>query len=105
MKYYEIYDTEIMSDEEIDELYRPKKSNSRKSLAPLFIYEILTKNSDSNTHLRQKDILDILSQYPYEITLERKALSRIVHILTDSWNHAVYQDNTGVWVEHDKVRI
>lgn len=104
MKYYDV-DIEDMTDEELDEYYRPKKSNSRKSLAPLFVYEILTKYSDSDRHLRQKDILDILSKYPYEVTLERKALGRIIHNLTDSWNHAVYQDCTGSWVEHSRVRI
>ena len=107
MKDYEFYEDEDkdLTDEEFDELYRPKKSNSRKSLAPLFIYEILTKNSNTEKHLRHKDILDILSRYPYEVTLERKALGRIIHILTDSWNHAVCQDSTGVWVEHARVRL
>ena len=92
---------ELMSDEELDELYRPQKVNTRKSLAPLFVFEILSKYSDSKTHLRQNDILKKLSEYPYEISLERKALSRIVHNLTDSPQYAVFQDKSGVWVDQE----
>jgi hypothetical protein len=92
---------ELMSDEELDELCRPQKSNTRKSLAPLFVYEILSKYSDSKTHLRQNDILKKLSEYPYEISLERKALSRIIHNLTDSPQYAVFQDKSGVWVDKE----
>ncbi len=91
---------ETMSEEELDELYRPKKVNSRKSLAPLFVYEILHKKSNSKTHLRQQDILNELEKYPYEITLERKALSRIIHNLIDS-QYGVYSDKTGVWMDNE----
>lgn len=90
---------ELMDDEELDELYRPQKTNSRKSLAPLFVFEIINKNSNSKNHLRQKDILKKLNEYPYEILLERKALSRIIHNLSDSAHYHIFQDKTGVWVE------
>lgn len=93
---------ELMSEEELDELYRPQKTNTRKSLAPLFVYEIILKNSDSKNHLRQNDILSKLCEYPYEISLERKALSRIIHNLSDSPQYAVFQDKTGVWIEQEK---
>ena len=93
---------ELMTDEELDELCRPQKANTRKSLAPLFVFEVLSKYSDSKTHLRQNDILKKLSEYPYEISLERKALSRIIHNLTDSPQYAVFQDKSGVWVEQEK---
>lgn len=89
---------ELMSEDELDELYRPKKSNTRKSLAPLFVYEILCKKSNSKTHLRQQEILKELEKYPYEISLERKALSRIIHNLMDS-QYGIYSDKTGVWIE------
>ena len=93
---------ELMSDEELDDYYRPQKTNTRKSLAPLFIYEILKKHSDTNKHLRQNEIIKKLAEYPYEISLERKALSRIIHNLTDSPNYAVFQDKTGVWIEQEE---
>lgn len=92
---------ELMTEEELDELYRPQKANTRKSLAPLFVYEILSKHSNSKTHLRQNDILKKLSEYPYEISLERKALSRIIHNLTDSPRYAIFQDKSGVWVDKE----
>lgn len=95
---------EQMSEEELDALYCPQRANSRKSLAPLFVYEILCKRSDSKHHLRQQDILRELAGYPYEITLERKALGRILHNLIDSPQYAVFSDKTGVWVDQEHVR-
>lgn len=92
---------ETMSEEELDELYRPKKVNTRKSMAPLFVFEILTKKSNSKKHLRHKEILEELERYPYEVTLERKALSRIIHNLIDTPQYAVFSDRTGVWIDKE----
>ena len=91
---------EIMDDEELDELYRPRKMNGRKSLAPLFVYEILSKQSNSKKHLRQQDILKELAKYPYEISLERKAVGRIIQNLVDS-QYGIYSDKTGVWMDKE----
>ncbi len=90
---------ERMSDEELDKLYRPKKTNTRKSMAPLYVYQIIKEYSSPTRHLRQKDILEHLSKYPYEISLERKALSRILHNLMDDSNLFVHSDADGVWIE------
>ena len=92
---------ECMSDEELDDLFRPKKTNSRKSMAPLFVYLILKEHSDKNIHLRQQEILAMLENYPYEVTLERKALSRIIHNLTDS-QLSVFSDKSGTWQDDDE---
>ncbi len=92
---------EMMDDEELDELYRPRKMNGRKSLAPLFVYEIISKKSNSKKHLRQQDILKELGKYPYEISLERKALGRMIQNLVDS-QYGIYADKTGVWMEQEK---
>lgn len=91
---------EMMGDEELDELYRPRKMNGRKSLAPLFIYEILSKKSNSKKHLRQQDILKELEKYPYEISLERKAVGRMIQNLVDS-QYGIYSDKTGVWMDKE----
>jgi hypothetical protein len=91
-----------MSDEELDELCRPQKANTRKSLAPLFVYEIISKNSSSKKHLRQQEILQELEKYPYEITLERKAVGRMIQNLVDS-QYGIYSDKTGVWMEREEV--
>ncbi|MBR2406376.1 MAG: hypothetical protein IKB04_04980 [Clostridia bacterium] len=92
---------ELMSEDELDELYRPQRSNRRKSLAPLFVFEILSRHSNSKTHLRQRDILKELEKYPYEISLERKALGRIIHNLVDTPQYAVFSDKSGVWIEQE----
>ncbi|MDO4961350.1 MAG: hypothetical protein Q4E57_05800 [Eubacteriales bacterium] len=88
---------EGMTDEEIDELYRPKKSNSRKSLAPLFVYLILKDHSDDGRHMSHKDILKELEEYPYEVHIERKALGRIIHNLTDSQLNIYSGKRSGTW--------
>ncbi len=79
-KNYKEINYDNMSDEEIDELYRPQKSNSRRSLAPLFIYAIIVGNSSEEKHLSQQDIIDLLAT-DYEIYMERKAVGRILHTL------------------------
>lgn len=92
---------EDMDEEELDEIYRSKKSNSVKSLAPLFIYTILKEKTNSKKHIRLNEIESELKKYPYELTLERKAVSRTVHNLVDSPQFAVFQDKTGVWIEQE----
>ena len=91
---------EMMDEEQLDEMYRPRKMNGRKSLAPLFVYEILSKKSNSKKHLRQQDILKELEKYPYEISLERKAVGRIIQNLVDS-QYGIYSDKTGIWKEKE----
>ena len=90
---------EAMTEDELDEYYRPKKSNSRKSMAPLYIYHILKEHSSADCHLRQQDILNLLREPPYELCLERKALSRILHNLLDDGQWFLYKDKSGVWIE------
>lgn len=92
---------EDMIEEELDEIYRSKKSNSVKSLAPLFIYSILKEKTNSKKHIRLNEIETELKKYPYELVLERKAVSRTVHNLVNSPHFYVYQDKTGVWVEQE----
>lgn len=88
---------ELMSEEELDALSRPKKANTRKSMAPLFVYLILAEHSDSEHPLTQQQILSYLADDPYEVVLERKALSRIIHNLKDS-QVGVYTDkHRGTW--------
>ena len=95
----EFYPEEFMTDEEIDEMYRPKKCNTRKSMAPLFVYFILKQRSSEERPLRQREILDMLEKRPYEIHLERKALSRILHNLSDMGDiFCLQQDAGGVWM-------
>ncbi len=98
-------DYETMSEEEIeriyDELYSYKKVNNRKSLAPLFIYLILKEESSSEKHLSQNDIAERLRKIPYEITLERKAIGRIIHNLADSQLGIYSLKGYGTWYDSD----
>ena len=92
---------EGMSEEEIDELFRPKKTNSRKSLAPLFVYLILKTCSSEAKPLSQNDIIRRLGDDPYEISIERKAVSRIIHLLADAGLNIV-SSRRGAWYDGKK---
>lgn len=75
---------ETMSEEELDKLYKRHRMNSRKSLAPVFILEILRMHADHGcTKFTQEQIRREL-EGRYEITLEHKAMSRIMGQLVDS---------------------
>ena len=89
---------EQMSDEELDALHRPQKNaNSRKSMLPLFVYLILKQHSDSEHPLKQQEIIAYLADEPYEILVERKALSRVIHNLKSS-QLGIYTDkHRGTW--------
>ena len=88
---------ELMSDEEMDALSRPQNANSRKSMVPLFVYLILKQHSDSEHPLKQQEIISYLADDPYEVVIERKALSRVIHNLKDS-QLGIYTDkHRGTW--------
>ena len=94
-------DTSNMTDEEIDEYYRPQKSNNRKSLGPLYIYIILTGRSSPEKHLTQQQIMEYLEEL-YEITLERKAVSRIIHTLAGEGLGIINTTKDGVWFDPER---
>lgn len=100
---YEDDELEELSDEELDELYRPKKSNSRKSLAPLFVYKILKEETNRDRHVTQKEIAARLAEYPYEITIERKALARVIHNLEDTGFGITSKPKAGYWYDESKI--
>lgn len=75
-------DLDELTDEELDELYRPKKQNNRKHSLPLFVYLILKEYTSNENRLSQQQIIKILSD-KYELEIERKSLSRTIHDLED----------------------
>lgn len=83
-------------EEEDEEFYRPQKSNSRKSLLPLFVYLIITQYSSPKKPMQQQQILDLL-QSKYELIVERKAVSRTIHSLVDEYLQIKYDKRLGVW--------
>ena len=74
--------------------------NRRKRLAPIFICQILRENTNSRKHLKQQEIIDRLEEYPYELSLERKAVGRILHLLEEEDFLDICLDRaTGAWYE------
>ncbi len=80
-----------------DEYYKQKTCNKNKSLAPLYIYLILKQHSSSDRPLKQKDIQKMLAGNPYEVTLERKAVARIINSLCDA-GLGIQKTDDGVWM-------
>ena len=102
MKYFEEIDFDNLTDEEIDEFYRPRKQNNRRTLAPLFVYFILKEHSAHDRRLSQVEIIDLLAEYPYEIKIERKALGRVLHLLADSGLGVVSTVRYGAWYDPEE---
>lgn len=90
-----------LSDEELDELYRPKKQNNRKHSLPLFIYLILKEYSSSDSPLSQQQIIDILNS-KYELDIERKSLSRTIHDIEDEHVGIHSLNSGGTWYEKNE---
>ncbi len=65
-------------------LYDEPRQNNRKSNAPLYIFVILRDSSSKDRPLTQKQIIEKLDAWPYGVSLERKACSRILACLADS---------------------
>lgn len=82
-----------LTEEEMDELYRPKKQNNRKHTLPLFVYLILKSKSSSDNKLSQSQIIGILRD-EYELEIERKSLSRTIHDLEDE-HLGIFSNKTG----------
>lgn len=91
--------SELEDEDSLDEYFKLKKTNSSKSLAPLLVYFIIRDFTDSVFHLRQQDILDLL-ELRYGLTLERKALGRIVHALEDMRLNIYTDRANGIWMEY-----
>lgn len=74
------------------------KRNSRRQLAPLFVYEILKNCSNPRRRLTQSEIIRRLDAYPYALSIERKALSRTLHLLEDA-DLGIHNSRSGAWYE------
>ena len=91
---------EQISEDELDEMYQNRpQANSAKSLLPLFVHQILGKHSSAKKHLHQQEIIDFLKQPPYEIKVERKAISRTLYTLNNWFPDSVLCDENGWWKE------
>ena len=75
MKYFEEIDFENLTDEEIDEFYRPRKQNNRRTLAPLFVYFILKEHSAPDHRLSQGDIIESARTYGGYVNIKLKPYS------------------------------
>ena len=91
--------SDYLPDDVLDAYTDRVNANTRKSLAPLFIYLLLKERTSEGHSMKQREILTALADRPYEIVLERKTLGRILHNLANS-NLGVRTDTKrGSWFE------
>lgn len=81
-------DIDNMTDDELDELYKHRMSNKRKTMAPLYIYLVLKEHTDWDKHLHVNDII-LLLEKEHEIIIKRGAVERTLNSLID--------DNVNIW--------
>ena len=89
----------IPIDFEDEEDFEPSgKTNNRRQLAPLYVYEILKRHSNPCHRLKQSEIIRRLDAYPYSLHIERKALGRTLHLL-EGEDLGIHNSHTGSWYE------
>lgn len=71
------------SDEELDEIYRSRTKNKDKHIAPVYIMEMMMRESDKNNRLGPNDVLLRLREN-YSLEIERKAVSRALRQLEEA---------------------
>lgn len=76
---------------------------NRKKFLPLFVREFLMTNSVGKRKFRQEEILNVLDEYPYSITVERKALSRAINTLIQEFPYICKGADGSVWFDKDKL--
>lgn len=82
MLIYRNKDMDDLSDEDLDKLYSPKRVNSAKSLAPVYICRILEEKSSKDNPMTQQKIQDILNE-EYDIDINRTTLGRQLKTLSE----------------------
>jgi len=78
---------------------------SRKYLSPLFIYQILIKESNSAKPLSYQYLMEALSTHPYSISVSKRTVTEIVKVLAEFDPHIFYRKSKGVWYNAEHFNI
>ena len=97
---YDDFDDEAEEERErmLDELYRLRKGNNRKMLAPHYIIQILQKDTDYDHPMSQAELQRRLEK-DYELILDRKAVKRDVDLLFNEGLGVYSHPKKGVWFD------
>ena len=89
----------IKLETEYEELWSGEiKERCRDSLAPAFIYIILEDHTNRHVHYTQADILEKLEEYPYELTITRQSVGRILNAMAAA-GKIRWSQRLGAWIE------
>ena len=96
-------DIDSMSDEELDRIYRRRRSNKRDSLLPVYILQILKDHSGIDNRLHTKGIIDYLES-EYEIHKSRKVVENCLNTFLNSGDFYVWrgiEKGSGYWYSEE----
>ena len=102
LKYDWVYDDTV--DESDDYLNEPLpeetgKANSRQTLLPMFLYDILVRSSSPSHKLTHEDLIAELDRYPYALSPGRRTVGRTLKTL-ELEEFGVHTSSNGAWYEH-----
>lgn len=88
-------------DFDLSEICKPRTTNSRKSMAPVYTYLIVKDQTDCDHHMSQKELAEKLAASPINIVVDRRTISRMVYSLADSGVGIKALPGKGVWYDGD----
>lgn len=89
---------ETWNTEDIEDCFE-EKLRCRKKLAILFVHDIIVLNTNCRKTFSTADLICRLDRYPYSITIEHKAVSRIIDTLAQEYPYIVKNSNGRVWFD------
>jgi hypothetical protein len=97
---YDDFDDEAEEERErmLDEIFRLRKGNQRKMLAPYYIIQIVQNNTDYDHPMSQAELQRRLEK-DYELILDRKAVKRDVDLLFNEGLGVYSHPKKGVWFD------
>ena len=102
LQYDWVYDETV--DESDDYLNEPLpqdtgRANSRRTLLPMFLYDILKRSSSPSHKLTHEDLIAELDRFPYALSAERRAVGRALKTL-ELEEFGIHTSGNGAWYEH-----
>ena len=92
-----LYDMKNLSDEDTEKIFAKRKTNSDKSSASLYIYLVLKRYSNEKHYLTQGQIREYIWR-DFEVSLERKCISRYIHNLVNLDIGVYSEPHHGTWM-------
>ncbi len=88
-----------MTDEQIDERYRPRPMNPVKSLADSYAWRILAASTTFDTPMSVSELCRLLAERDVEIFLSYEETEKLIYTLCDAGQGICYDSKRGAWYD------